>query len=80
MSEKPGLNRGGLWHFTYDVFTLFCLIEEEIRRHVTIACAGSHDGLKKDIIDRLTNNVDVQFQWCVLLAELDTSATVAFTT
>ena len=42
-----------------DVFTLFCIMEEEIRHHQTTAHAGPHDGLKKNIMDSLTSNEDL---------------------
>ena len=33
-----------------------------------------HEGFKQEILDGLISNEVVQFQWCVLSAELDTTA------
>ena len=64
----------GLWHVSDDVFTLFCVMEEEIRCHLTVTTTrtGPHEGLK-EIFDGLARSDDVQFQWYVLSAELDTA-------
>ena len=67
------IDRDGLWRVNDDVFALFCDIEYEIRRHLTTTRSVPHEGFKQEILDGLTSNEDVQFQWCVLFAELDTT-------
>ena len=53
------LDRGGLWHVADDVFlNFFCYMEEEIRTHLSVS---QHEGLKKDMIESLKVNEDVQF-------------------
>ena len=64
------VDRGGLWHISDDVYTLFCYIEEEVRHHLSLS-ASRHDGFKKEIIDGLKANEDVQVQWCSISSELD---------
>ena len=55
------INRGGLWTVHDDVFVLVCIMQEEIRRHLTTARSSSCRGLKKEIANGLTSNEDVLF-------------------
>ena len=47
---------------------LFLIIEECIRKHMTIATASTVQG-GKTLTDTLLKNEDVLFQWCILGVE-----------
>ena len=45
-ASEDSLDHGGLWHVTDEVFYLFCYIEEEIRRHLTLSSAKINEDVQ----------------------------------
>ena len=67
------IDRGGLWHVIDDVYVLFCYIEENIRAEVADITAETWcEEHKQKLMDSLKVDEDIQFQWEVLVYELET--------
>ena len=68
------IDRGGLCHVTNDVFSIFCLIEEEIRRHFLVQDAKHmREGDKKNLVEKLKSNRELHSQWSMLSTREDDS-------
>lgn len=68
------IDRGGLWHVNDDTYTIFYLIEEETRKHFRATAASTiHAGSKETLLDKIMQNEDLLFQWCVLSSRVDES-------
>lgn len=66
------IDRGGLLHVNYDTYTLFYLIEEDVRRHLTIDKLHKQQSGNKDIIiETVLKSEDISFQWSMLASTLD---------
>ena len=66
------IDRGGLLHVNYDTYTLFYLIEEHVRKHLTIDKLHKQESDSKEIIiDTVLKNEDISFQWSMLASTLD---------
>ena len=62
------IDRGGLWQMNDDVFSLFVVMEEEIRQKLTKDSASKlKEGTKAEILDGLLQNEDLLFQWCFVV-------------
>lgn len=62
------IDRGGLWRMNDDVFSLFVIMEEEIRQKLTKDSASkTKEGTKAEILDGLMENEDLLFQWCFVV-------------
>ena len=69
------IDRGGLWHVSDATYMLFTILEEDIRKFFTTRhLTKLQESTKSQIIDHLTNNGDVLFQWCLLTACIPDSA------
>lgn len=67
-----GIDRGGLWHINDNVYTMFYLIEENIRKHLKVQSAKKLNMDTKDtILDDIYTNEDILFQWSLLSASVD---------
>ena len=71
MRMDGNCRRGGLNHISDDLFHVFVVIEQEIRRHFRVENAremtASYEG--KDVTGILTNE-DVLFQWCMVCCDV----------
>ena len=66
------IDRGGLWHVSDATYTIFYLMEEEIRKHLIAKCTKNYnDGMKKMILDAVLGNEELLFQWSMLSSSLD---------
>ena len=66
------IDRGGLWHVSDATYTIFYLMEEEIRKHLIAKCAKNYnEGMKKMILDAVLGNEELLFQWSMLSSSLD---------
>ncbi len=72
------IDRGGLWHISDNTYTLFYLMEEEIRQHLQVKSVNAlNEGTKKKILDAVLGNEDLLFHWTLVSSTLDDS--VGFT-
>ena len=63
------IDRGGLWHVSDTAYSLFYIIEEEIRQHLTLSSASKQqEGSKEKLIDAVMGNEELLFQWCMFSA------------
>lgn len=68
------IDRGGLWHMSDDTYTLFYLMEEEIRQHFQVKAIRSLDeGTKKMSFDAVLGNEDLLFHWSCMSSIVDDS-------
>ena len=66
------IDRGGLLHVNYDMYTLFYLIEEDVHRHLTLNKLHKQQSGNKDIIiETVLKSEDISFQWSILASTLD---------
>ena len=62
------IDRGGLWRINDDIFSLFVIMEEEIRQKLTKDSASKFkEGTKTEILVGLMQNEELLFQWCVVV-------------
>jgi len=62
------IDRGGLWRINDDVFSVFVIMEEEIRQKLTKDSADKlKEGIKTEILHDLLQNEDLLFQWCFVV-------------
>ena len=62
------IDRGGLWQINDDIFSLFVIMEEEIRQKLTKDSASKFkEGTKTEILVGLMQNEELLFQWCVVV-------------
>lgn len=66
------IDRGGLWHVNDDTYTIFCIAEEECRRHFRIDEASSlHAGAREILYEKIMSNEDLMFHWSILSSRVD---------
>ena len=66
------IDRGGLWHVKDEAFSLFCAVEEEIRKNLpTVTFDSYSDKFQLKLKDTLSQSEDVLFYWCMLTADPD---------
>ena len=62
------IDRGGLWQINDDVFSLFVIMEEEIRQKLTKDSASKlREGTKTEILVGLMQNEELLVQWCFVV-------------
>ena len=62
------IDRGGLWHVNENTFTLFFIIEVEIRHHFTERVPENNDEKKEKILHSLYMDEDLQHHWAQMLS------------
>ena len=69
------VDRGGLWHVTDNVYTLFYIAEVEIksilRRDILKAGLHADDSLKEKLMHVILGNEDLQFVWSTISTTID---------
>lgn len=66
------IDRGGLLHINYDTYTLFHIIEEEVRKHLTTNKLHKQQSGNKDIIIKtVLISEDISIQWSILASTLE---------
>ena len=70
-SEKwvDGINRGGLCTVSDQAYNAFMIIEDLVRKHLTLA-SDMIEGASICVEAMLCNN-DLLFEWCIIGAELE---------
>lgn len=68
------IDRGGLWHINDNLCRVFYAMEEEVRRYLktNLHRQATHNG--PALCDIVTSNQDVQFYWCIVMAECQQKA------
>lgn len=64
------VDRGGLWHINDKVFTVFAIMEEHIRQHLS-TFGSKPEGTKQLLIDGLLQNDDLLFEWHFCTSQVD---------
>lgn len=62
------MDRGGLIHISDKLFTFFCSVEQELRSHLHGKCASESDGIKEEVIQKVTENEEVVHNWSLVAA------------
>ena len=65
------INRGGLWKVTDEVYQLFLMLEQELKKEIS-SDGGAEQGKKAKIIEQLLGNEDLLFQCCFCTNDLTT--------
>jgi len=65
------INRGGLWKVTDEVYQLFLMLEQELKKEIS-SDGGTEQDKKTKIIEQLLGNEDLLFQWCFCTNDLPT--------
>ena len=78
--DQSGGYRGGLVHVNEITYALFISLENEMKS-LSTGVAGPSSDRQTTITQRLVNNDDVQFYWCMIAAnfevdDLDTHSTL----
>jgi len=66
------INRGGLWKVTDEVYQLFLMLEQELKKEIS----GTEQGKKAKIIEQLMGNENLLFQWCFCTNDLPTEFSI----
>lgn len=71
------VDRGGLWHISDEAYSVFLLLEDEVRRHFKVTTVATLDETtKRSIMDAILTNEDLLFQWSLVTAEADNSTSI----
>ena len=62
------VDRGGLWHINDQTYSLFVIMEEELRQHYTLGKSGN---TKDSAIKAILQSNDLLFEWCIIASEAD---------
>ena len=63
------IDRGGLWHISDDTYSVFLILEYQIRCHLQVTALKKLDETTKiTIIDATLANEDLLFQWALVSA------------
>ena len=66
------IDRGGLFHISENMYTLFHAMVEEVHDHLRKTPAHKiTDGFKQKLISSIASNEDVLFHWSVLTADAE---------
>lgn len=65
------IDRGGLWHINDQTYSLFNIMEEEMRRLFTLGVQWPHEGVKDTAMKALLKSNDILFEWCLIAVEAD---------
>ena len=61
------IDRGGLWHVNDNTYSIFYLMEEEIRKEFVVSNAKTlNSETKKKVLDSVLSNDDLLFKWSLL--------------
>ena len=71
------VDRGGLWHISDQTYSIFLIMEEVIRQHLTLSGISTQsENSRKSIMDTILNNEDLIFEWDIIAAEMEEVSTV----
>ena len=57
------VDRGGLWHISDQTYSIFLIMEEVIRQHLTLSgISAQTENSRKSIMDTILNNEDLMFE------------------
>ena len=71
------IDRGGLYHVSDDIFTIFYFMEEECRKHFTTMAAKKLDESSKEkVMGAMLTNEDLQLRWKSLSSTVDDNISV----
>ena len=73
--EWTNLVGRGLWHVRETTFQLFCFLEEEIRTYLNALMLPNAVGHHLQFVDKLIKSEDIQFYWCIAVADFDVDDT-----
>ena len=66
------IDRGGLWHVSHNTFLFFCTLEEVVRAYLRVSNIKElSTGMKSTIIQKVIDNGNVNFHWCLVAVEAD---------
>ena len=66
------VDRGGLWHISDQTYGVFVIMEEIIRRHLSLAgVATPTENARQVLVDVTRKNEDLLFEWDMLSAEVE---------
>ena len=72
------VDRGGLWHISDQTYGVFVIMEEIIRRHLSLAgVATPMENARQVLVDVIRKNEDLLFEWDMLSAEVEEEVSVA---
>lgn len=65
------IDRGGLWHINDQTYSIFVIMEEEVRQFLALG-SGSHKQVQPNVIRKnILQSNDLQFEWCLIASEAD---------
>lgn len=68
------IDRGGLWHINDYTYTVFSILEEEIRKHLKVsALKDLNETTKKKILEAVLKNDELLFEWTLITTDADDS-------
>ena len=65
------IDRGGLWHVNDQTYSLFNIMEDEIRRFFTLSANRLKGTMKAAAVEAILKSEDLLFEWCIIAAEAD---------
>ena len=72
------VDRGGLWHISDQTYSIFLIMEEVIRQHLTLSgISAQSENSRKSIMDTILNNEDLIFEWDIIAAEMEEEVSTA---
>ena len=72
------IDRGGLWHVSDMMYSFFFVLEEIVRQHLSMETLDKQDpGARQKLIDTVLHTEDIQFQWSIITADVDSDIHVA---
>ena len=72
------VDRGGLWHISDQTYSIFLIMEEVIRQHLTLSgISAQTENSRKSILDTILNNEDLMFDWDIIAAEMKEEVSTA---
>ena len=70
---------GGLWHISDQTYGVFVIMEEIIRRHLSLAgVATPTENARQVLVDVIRKNEDLLFEWDMLSAEVEEEVSLLF--
>ena len=64
------IDRGGLWHINDQTYSIFNIMEDEMRRFFRLDVQRPHEGMKDTAMKALLKSDDL-FEWCLIAVEAD---------
>ena len=65
------IDRGRLWHINDQTYSIFIIMEEEVRRFYRLDVQWPHEGMKDTAVKALLKSDDLLFEWCLIAVEAD---------